>query len=102
MTDLLVVLAMAAITYGCRASLLARSGPAPTGRLAAFLERFPLALFVSLAASTLLVPGKVSDPVLGYAGLAGAVAGGLLTRRSLPGALAGGVAAYWLARWLVG
>lgn len=102
MTDLSVVLAMAAIHYGCRVSLLARSGPGPAGRLALFLERFPLALFVSLATTTLLVPGEVSEPVWGYAALGGAVAGGLATRRSLPGVLVGGVAAYWLARLIVG
>ncbi len=97
-----MVLAMAAVTYGCRVLLLARAGRAPTGRLSAFLDRFPLALFVSLATATLLVPGGLSDPVPGYAALAGAMGGGLLTRRSLPGVLVGGAAAYWLARWLVG
>jgi branched-subunit amino acid transport protein len=102
MTDLPVVLAMAAVTYGCRVLFLAHPGRAPAGRLALFLERFPLALFVSLAAATLLVPGELSNPVPGYAALGGAVAGGLLTRRSLPGVLAGGVAAYWVARLLVG
>jgi branched-subunit amino acid transport protein len=102
MTDLLVVLAMAAVTYACRVVFLARPGRAPSGRIALFLERFPLALFVSLAASTLLVPGETADPVLGYAALGGAVAGAVVTRRSLPGVLAGGVAAYWLARALIG
>jgi branched-subunit amino acid transport protein len=102
MTDLLVVLAMAAVTYGCRVLFLAHPGRPPAGRLAVFLERFPLALFVALATATLLVPGGLSDPVPGYAALGGAVAGGVLTRRSLPGVLAGGVAAYWLARWLMG
>lgn len=102
MSDLSVVLAMAAVTYGCRVVFLARPGRPPVGRLAVFLERFPLALFVALATATLLVPGGLSDPVSGYAALGGALGGGLLTRRSLPGVLAGGVAAYWVARWLVG
>lgn len=102
MTDLLVVVTMAAVTYGCRVVFLARPGRVPAGRLALFLERFPLALFVALATATLLVPGELSDPVPGYAALGGAVGGALLTRRSLPGVLAGGVAAYWVARWLVG
>ncbi|MBN2113998.1 MAG: AzlD domain-containing protein [Acidimicrobiia bacterium] len=102
MTDLLVVLGMAAVTYGCRVVFLVRPGRAPGGRLALFLERFPLALFVALAASTLLVPGGLDDPGPGYAALAGAVGGGLLFRRSLPGILAGGVAAYWLARLILG
>ncbi len=102
MSDLVVVLAMAAVTYGSRVVFLARPGNVPAGRLTGFLERFPLALFVSLAATTLLVPGGVDDRALGYAALGGAVAGGVLTRRSLPGVLAGGLAAYWLARGLTG
>jgi len=102
MTDLLVVLAMAAITYSCRVVFLARPGRAPAGRLARFLERFPLALFVALATTTLLVPGELNDPVPGYAALGGAIGGGVLTRRWLPGVLAGGVAAYWVARVLLG
>jgi branched-subunit amino acid transport protein len=102
MTDLAVVLAMAAITYGSRVMFLAFPGRAPGGRLASFLKRFPLALFVALAASTLLVPGEGGDPIPGYAALGGAIGGGLLTRRSLAGVLGGGVAAYWVARWLIG
>jgi branched-subunit amino acid transport protein len=102
MTDLLVVLAMAAVTYGCRVVFLARPGRAPSGRLALFLERFPPALFAALAATTLLVPGGSDDPVAGYAALGGAVGGGLLGRRSLAWVLAGGVAAYWVARLLMG
>ncbi|HUU61062.1 MAG TPA: AzlD domain-containing protein [Acidimicrobiia bacterium] len=102
MSDLLVVLAMAAVTYGSRVVFLARPGRAPAGRQAVFLERFPLALFVSLAATTLLVPGGLSDPVPGYSALGGAVGGALLSRRSLPGTLVGGAAAYWLSRFLIG
>jgi len=102
MTDFFVVLAMAAVTYGCRVVFLARPGRAPSGRLALFLERFPLALFVALAATTLLVPGELADAGPGYAALGGAVAGAVVTRRSLAGVLAGGVAAYWLARALMG
>jgi branched-subunit amino acid transport protein len=102
MTAFLVVLGMAAVPYGCRVLFLARPGRAPSGRLALFLERFPLALFVALAASTLLVPGGLADPAPGYAALGGAVAGAVVTRRSLAGVLAGGVAAYWLARGLIG
>jgi branched-subunit amino acid transport protein len=102
MTDLLVVLGMAAVTYGCRAMFLARPGRPPGGRVALFLERFPPALFVSLAATTLLVPGGLADPGPGYAALGGALAGALATRRSLAGVLLGGLAAYWLARLLLG
>lgn len=102
MSDLLVVVAMGAITYSTRAVFLARPDRAPAGRLTGFLERFPLALFVSLAATTLLVPDSRVDPALGCSALGGAVAGGILTKRSLPGVLVGGIAAYWLARLVAG
>ena len=69
MTDLLVVLAMAAVTYGCRVLFLVHPGRTPSGRLGLFLERFPLALFVALAAATLLLPEESVDPVPGYAAL---------------------------------
>lgn len=102
MGDLFVVLAMAAVTFGSRVVFLARRGRLPAGRLAVFLERFPLALFVSLAATGLLVPGSLGEPVPGYAALGGALAVGLAARRSMLGFLVGGGAAYWLARVLLG
>ncbi len=97
-----LVVAMGTITYGSRVVLLARSGPALEGRLDAFLDRFPLALFIALATATLLVPDADVEPALGYAAFAGAVAGGILTRRSLVGVLMIGGAAYWLARLIAG
>jgi branched-subunit amino acid transport protein len=102
MTDLAVVVAMAAITYGSRVVFLVVPGRVPPGRLAAFLERFPLALFTALAASTLLVPGGTAPAAPGYWALGGAVAGGIFGRRSLVWVLAGGVGAYWVARALLG
>jgi branched-subunit amino acid transport protein len=97
-----LVVAMGAITYGSRVVLLARSGQPLEGRIDAFLERFPLALFVALATATLLVPDADVKPALGYSAFAGAVAGGILMRRSLIGVLMIGGATYWLARLLVG
>ena len=97
-----MVVAMGVITYASRVVFLARPGKAPAARLTGFLERFPLALFVSLAATTLLVPDGRVDPALGCSALGGAVAGGILTKRSLPGVLVGGIAAYWLARLVAG
>jgi branched-subunit amino acid transport protein len=93
---------MGAITYGSRVVLLARSGQAVEGRIDAFLERFPLALFIALATATLLVPDADVEPALGYAAFAGAVAGSILIRRSLGGVLMIGGAAYWMARLITG
>ncbi len=102
MNDTLLVMVMGAITYGSRVVLLARSGQAVEGRIDAFLERFPLALFIALATATLLVPDADVEPALGYAAFAGAVAGSILIRRSLGGVLMIGGAAYWMARLITG
>ncbi len=102
MSDALLVVAMGVITYGSRVALLARSGRTFEGKMDAFLERFPLALFIALAAATLLIPDSNVEPALGYAAFAGAVAGGVLIRRSLPAILIIGGSAYWIVRLIVG
>jgi len=93
---------MGAITYGSRVVLLARSGRAMQGNADAFLERFPLALFIALATATLLIPDSNVEPAVGYPAFAGAVAGAIALRRSLPGVLIVGGVSYWLARLIVG
>jgi len=98
MADLLLVVAMGAITYGSRVVFLAHPGAPPTGAARRFLDRFPLALFVALAASILVVPDSGLDPRLGWAAAGGAVAGAALTRRSLYGVIGCGFAAYWVVR----
>lgn len=102
MSDLLLIMTMAVITYGSRVVFLANPGSPPTGLARRFLDRFPLALFVALSASILIVPDAEFDARLGWAAIAGAMAGGWLTKRSLYGVVGGGYAAYWLARLLVG
>ena len=102
MSDAVLVLAMAVITYGSRVVLLARSGHALSGKADAFLERFPLALFIALATTTLLVSDSNVEPAVGYPAFAGAVAGAIALRRSLPGVLIVGGGAYWLARLIIG
>jgi len=88
---------MAAITYGSRVVFLVRPGNEPSGRAAEFLDAFPLALFVALATSTLLVGDGVGRS-LGIPAFVGAVAGGVIRRGSLIAALVGGGFAYWMAR----
>ena len=102
MSDLLLILAMAAITYGSRVVFLANPGSPPSGVARRFLSRFPLALFVALAASILVVPDADLDAGLGWAAIGGAGVGGWLTRRSLYGVVGVGFAAYWVARLLTG
>lgn len=102
MSDFLLILAMAAITYGSRVVFLAHAGTPPSGLFGRFLDRFPLALFAALAASILIVPQADFDARIGWAALAGAVAGGWLTKRSLYGVVGFGFAAYWAGRLFFG
>lgn len=102
MSDMLLVVAIAVVTFSSRVVFLARHGSPPGGLAARFLDRFPLALFVALAASILVVPDPEFDARLGWAAIAGAVAGGVLGKRSLYAVVGGGFAAYWIARLLIG
>ena len=102
MTDLTLILLVAAITFGSRVVFLARRHEVPEGVIGRFLEVFPLALFVALATSGLAAPdGSLAvTPALG--GAVGGVVGAAVTRRSLVGTILIGAAAYWLARGLAG
>jgi len=101
-SDLLLIVAMGVITYGSRVVFLANPGAPPSGVARRFLDRFPLALFVALAASILVVPASEVDARLGWAAIAGAVLGGWATKRSLYGVVGPAFAAYWLARVMIG
>ena len=57
-SDLALVLAVAAITYGTRVAFLLRPRPAPEGALGRFLDVFPLALFVAIAMHRAGGPGR--------------------------------------------
>ena len=102
MSDLLLILAMAVITYGSRVVFLAAPGSPPSGITRRFLDRFPLALFVALAASILVVPDAGIDARLGWSAIGGATLGGWLARGSLYGVVGVGFATYWLARLVLG
>jgi branched-subunit amino acid transport protein len=101
-TDLTLILLVAAITFGSRVMFLARRREVPEGIIGRFLEVFPLALFVALATSGLAAPeGSLAvTPALG--GAVGGVVGAAVSRRSLVGTILIGAAAYWLVRGLAG
>lgn len=102
MSDLLLVVGVALITYATRVALLARHRSIPEGVIGRFLDVFPLALFVAIAASGLIAPE--GDPAVtpGLAAAAGGIIGALLFKRSLPGVLALGAAFFYVTRFLVG
>lgn len=71
----LTMVAMGVVTYASRALFLFRAPPRLGGYLGRFLDLFPLALFVSLAATGLLAPDGHLAAGPGLAALAaGAVA----------------------------
>lgn len=102
MTDLVLILLVATVTFASRVAFLARRRPVPEGLIGRFLEVFPLALFVALATSGLAAPaGSLAvTPALG--GAVGGVIGAVATRRSLIGTILIGAAGYWLTRYLAG
>lgn len=98
MSYLWLVLVVAAINFASRISFLARPGAKSNNNR--FLEVFPVALFVSLAARDLIAPDAsiIASPSLAAA--LGAVVGGLVFRRSILGVVGAGLAFYWVARLL--
>jgi branched-subunit amino acid transport protein len=97
-SHLLLIVVISVINFVSRFSFLARlRSQVKENR---FLEVFPVALFVSLAAQDLLAPGGSLDVSPHLAAAAGAVAGGLVFRRSILGVVGTGLAFYWAARLL--
>jgi branched-subunit amino acid transport protein len=102
MTDLALVIGVAVITYATRLSFMLRPRPALEGALGRFLDVFPLALFVSLAATGMVAPDGRPDLTPALAAAAGGVLGGVIFRRNLWGVLACGAIAFYVVRALTG
>lgn len=102
MSDLVLVLLVAAITYATRIAFLIRPRAVPDGPLGRFLEVFPLALFVVIAASGLVAPEGSPEVSPALAGAVGGVVGGILFRRNLWGVMLLGAAAFYVTRAIAG
>jgi branched-subunit amino acid transport protein len=100
--DLTLVILVALITYATRLTFMLRPRPAPEGALGRFLGVFPLALFVSLAATGLIAPDGQPDLSPALAAAAGGVLGAIVFRRNLWGVLGAGAALFYLTRAIVG
>ncbi|MCM5681821.1 AzlD domain-containing protein [Schlegelella sp. S2-27] len=94
-TDTLIaVLAMAAVTWGCRAGGLLLAGRLPQqGRVAQALQHMPGCVMASLVAPAVLSGGPPEWVA------AAATAATMLASRSLPLAMAAGIAVVALGRW---
>jgi branched-subunit amino acid transport protein len=101
MSDLWVIVAMAAITYASRAVFLLWPRSIPEGYLGRFLELFPLALFVSIATLGLAAPEGEIDATIALVAAAGGLVGGWATKRSFLGVAGFGIVAWWIARAVV-
>jgi branched-subunit amino acid transport protein len=101
-SDLTLVILVAVITYATRLSFMLRPRPAPGGALGRFLDVFPLALFVSLAAVGMVAPNGALDLTPALAAAAGGVLGAVLFKRNLWGVLGVGAALFYLTRAIVG
>jgi branched-subunit amino acid transport protein len=102
MSDLALVLGVAAITFATRVAFLVKPRSAPAGRVGRFLEVFPLALFIAIATNGLIAPAGTPELTANLAAAAGGVVGGIVFRRSLWGVLGVGAACFYLARALIG
>jgi branched-subunit amino acid transport protein len=102
MSELLLVLAVAAVTFATRVAFLIRPRPVPHGLVGKFLDVFPLALFVAIAAQGLLAPNGRPEITPAVAALAGGIMGGIVFKRNLWGVLALGAVSFYLVRALAG
>lgn len=102
MSDLTLIVIAGVITFASRLIFLVRPIEPPTGRLARFLDVFPLALFLSLATVGLVAPEGRPEFTTALFAAAGGVLGAVVFRRSLWGVIGTGAVAYALAEWLLG
>ncbi len=102
MSDLALILAVAAVTFGSRIAFLLKPRPAPGGLVGKFLDVFPLALFVAIAAQGLLAPNGRPEVTPALAALAGGLVGGIVFKRNLWGVLVMGAVAFYVVRALTG
>ncbi|MEX0865581.1 MAG: AzlD domain-containing protein [Acidimicrobiia bacterium] len=100
MSDLGLILAVGAITFGSRITFLLRPRSAPGGAVGRFLELFPLALFVAIATSGLAAPNGAPEVTEALAAAVGGVLGAVVFRRSLWGVVALGAFAFYVTRAL--
>jgi branched-subunit amino acid transport protein len=102
MSDLMLVLIAAVITFASRVAFLVRPRPAPEGLVGRFLDVFPLALFVAIATGALIAPSGSPEVTPGLAAAIGGIVGGALFHRALWGVLAVGAVSFYVVRALAG
>jgi branched-subunit amino acid transport protein len=95
-----LVVAVAAVTYGSRLAFLIRPRPVPQGALGRFLDAFPLALFVAIAMTGLVAPEGQPAVTPALAAALGGVIGAVVFRRNLWGVLAVGMVFFYVTRAL--
>jgi branched-subunit amino acid transport protein len=102
MSDLLVVVGVAVITFATRVSFLISPRQAPGGKVGKFLDVFPVALFVAIAVNSLVAPVGSPELTANLFAALGGVIGGVLFRRSVWGVFALGAVFFYVARAVIG
>jgi len=102
MSHLLLIILVAAITFGSRLSFMIRPLSDAGVKENRFLEVFPTALFVALAIDGFVAPAGSLDLSPAVAAGLGGLAGALIFKLSVLGVTGTGLAAYWIARWIWG
>jgi branched-subunit amino acid transport protein len=97
-SNFLVIVAVAAVTYASRVAFLVRPRPTLGGRVGRFLDAFPLALFIALATVGLAAPDGRPEVTEGLAAAVGGIVGGVVFRRSLWGVITVGAVALYVVR----
>jgi branched-subunit amino acid transport protein len=100
-SDFFLIVAVAAVTFATRIIFLLKPRPIPGGLVGRFLDVFPLALFIAIAAQGLLAPGGAPAVTPALAAAAGGVVGGVIFHRNLWGVLTVGAVVFYLVRALV-
>jgi branched-subunit amino acid transport protein len=98
LSDVYLILAVAAVTFASRVAFLIRPRPIPEGLVGRFLNVFPLALFVAIAAQGLLAPRGIPEITPALAAALGGIVGGIVFRRNLWGVLGVGAVFFYVAR----
>ena len=102
MSDVTLIVIAGVITFASRLIFLVRPIEPPTGRVAAFLDVFPLALFIALATAGLVAPDGRPELTPALFAAAGGVVGAAVFRRSLWGVIMTGAVFYLAAGWVFG
>ena len=102
MSNVVLIVLAAVITFMSRLSFMLRPLPDARVKDSRFLEVFPTALFVALAVNGFVAPGGNLDLSPALAAGIGGVVGAILFKRSILAVVGFGLVGDWIARLVWG